>query len=93
MDRSRCGTTTGYRKHLAHNDEPCAECRAANAAYTRELRTREVGRENARRTAARGRALTRLGHQHPEELAELLDDELKQSRLLDYMRGEGTNDE
>lgn len=51
MERARlhppvalCGTNAGYYRHQRMADEPCAECRAAHAAYARK------------RTAAKRRA-------------------------------------
>lgn len=31
------GTIAAYRRHTRHGEEPCAACKAANAAYHRQL--------------------------------------------------------
>jgi hypothetical protein len=31
-----CGTLSAYRRHLRHGEQPCAACRAANAAASAE---------------------------------------------------------
>jgi hypothetical protein len=35
-----CGTLAAYRRHLDKGEEPCAECRAANAEYSRQARAK-----------------------------------------------------
>lgn len=42
-----CGTRAAYRRHLAHGEEPCEPCDAANKAYDRARKTRERGGEAA----------------------------------------------
>lgn len=32
-----CGTVAAYKRHLRNGEQPCADCRAANSAYHREL--------------------------------------------------------
>jgi transcriptional regulator with XRE-family HTH domain len=34
----RCGSSTGYRRHMAGGTEPCGPCRDANAAAVRRWR-------------------------------------------------------
>jgi hypothetical protein len=41
---SPCGTVAAYKRHQRNGETPCAECRAANAAYHRELYARRKGR-------------------------------------------------
>lgn len=71
------GTMTGYRWHKRNGDDPCTECKAADAAYVREWRrahpvdTAKVNRHEA----ARRRALRRLAQEHPDEFAALLHEE------------------
>lgn len=37
-----CGTLAAYRRHLSRGEDPCAECRAANAERSRSARRKEV---------------------------------------------------
>ena len=32
-----CGTVAAYKRHQRRGEQPCQSCRAANAAYHREL--------------------------------------------------------
>jgi hypothetical protein len=35
------GTIAAYRRHQRHGEQPCAACKAANAAYQRDLYQRK----------------------------------------------------
>lgn len=74
----RHGTDAGYQCHRRANETPCDACRAARAAYVRDLRTsnpeyRERGRLD---NMARNRAMRRLAKQRPSEFYALFVEEL-----------------
>ena len=65
-----CGTRAAYDRHRRNEEEPCKECRDANARR---------GRQNRRGKAyqrARVRALTRLSLLYETAFRSLLDEEL-----------------
>lgn len=71
-----CGTYAGYQKHLRSQETPCDDCKAANAAMSRERRRdpREMYLHDKRKRA-RLRALSRLAKAYPEEYRRLYSEE------------------
>lgn len=49
-DLMPCGTHSAYNRHLARNEQPCAECKAAERVYSRNRKRR------VRAEARQGRA-------------------------------------
>ena len=48
-----CGTTSGYRRHRRHKEDPCADCREAERISSREIaRKRAAARRAAAKEAA-----------------------------------------
>lgn len=74
-----CGTIAAHRRHLRHGEAPCDACAKAWADWHREyLANAPEVRARARAWGrAHQRALRRLGAAHPDELNELLADELE----------------
>jgi hypothetical protein len=74
------GTYAGYQQHKRHEDEPCPECRAANAAYGRNYRRNhpEARANSAAQVGAYGRALARLRELHRDEFEQLYANERRQ---------------
>jgi hypothetical protein len=72
-----CGTYAAYQRHVKEDTKIDEACRVAKNVYAQELRERNPGlRARERRdAAARGRALTRLAREHPDEYSRLLEDE------------------
>lgn len=77
------GTTRGYQRHVKNPEKygpPCEECQRAHADAIAEYRA-EHGRGNRStefmRTRARRRALVRLGKMYPDDLDELIVEELR----------------
>ena len=68
------GTYAGYTGGCR-----CDQCRAANATYGRKYR--ESSNYQLRESRARRRALTNLAHAHPDEFAELLNNERSKNGL------------
>lgn len=66
MNTDRCGTSTGYRRHIRAKHKPCDPCRVAQAEWQRQYRKRTYlnrGRlmVDATGTQRRLQALARLG--------------------------------
>jgi hypothetical protein len=38
---AKCGTRAGYSQHRRYDQDPCLQCRVANAAYIREYGARK----------------------------------------------------
>jgi len=70
-----CGTYGAYGRHIRAKEEPCAACRAANAAYGKGRRDAYPGRvkRSTRAAKARQAALRLLAERHPVEFASLLE--------------------
>lgn len=75
---SDCGTYAGYQAHGRRGEYACEPCKKALAEYTAKWRKAnpEAARRGQSRQYARERALRELARRHPDELAELLRDEL-----------------
>lgn len=70
---AECGTKAGYQRHRRRKEEPCADCRTANAAYLREWRQRPDAAVSTRIcNRARARAAQALVKLHPDEYRRLL---------------------
>jgi hypothetical protein len=74
----RHGTDAGYQAHKKDRTAPCGPCREAHAAKQAAYRDAHPDYRDASRrlTAARARALTRLGRENPERLAMLVEEEI-----------------
>jgi cytidine deaminase len=46
-----CGTVAAYKRHRAHDEEPCGPCRAALAEYQRDLYRRRQTKAQAKAKA------------------------------------------
>jgi hypothetical protein len=71
------GTYSGYTNHGCR----CDECRQANSAYMREYRERTNHRWDRKQSRARSKALALLAAAHPQEYAELLNNQRAMERL------------
>jgi type VI protein secretion system component VasF len=73
-----CGTYAGYNRHIkVTRDEPCDDCKAANALYVRLYRQRPGVRQRvAKHQRAADRAKARLARMHPNEYRALYREEL-----------------
>lgn len=71
-----CGTRKGYDRHRRHGEEPCTDCRAANAAYMKDYRSISPAATKAvaGRQKRRDKALRILGGRYPDELDEIVAD-------------------
>ena len=78
-----CGTYGAYGRHIRAKEEPCAACRAANAAYGKGRRDAFPGRvkRSTRAAKARQAALRRLSVLHADEFASLLRDARREADL------------
>jgi hypothetical protein len=83
---SRCGTTTGYKRHQRAGEKPCDACAAAVAEYGRRYREapRRVQVQRIH-SAAQGIAFTTLRKRYPDEYLVLYQDAKK--RLYDELEG------
>ncbi|MDD7813666.1 WhiB family transcriptional regulator [Mycobacterium sp. CSUR Q5927] len=62
----RCGTPSGYRRHLRNNETPCDDCRAANNLYTKNsasYRAKLTGTPRATKLTAEEVKALRAAHQ------------------------------
>jgi hypothetical protein len=75
---ARCGTPAGYQRHRRRNEQPCDDCRVANAAYMRDFRQRkpEFAAKARASSNARSRAVWRLAARYPDEYRQLLREEI-----------------
>lgn len=73
------GTYAGYQTHKRHNNEPCDDCRAANAAYVRRYRrSKPEAAEYVRKQHEAYRAAqARLRALHYPEFNLIYDEELR----------------
>lgn len=69
--REQGGTRRGYVLHREADEEACTECLVANAAYQRDYRKRNHGRDRAR-ARARDAALSELSREYPQRYMALL---------------------
>jgi hypothetical protein len=69
-----CGTYAGYQRHRRVGEEACAACRAASAAYMRDIRNRKPEMRSAayRQYQHRERALAELRRRHEDEYQEII---------------------
>jgi len=75
-DDPRHGTYAGYQRGCS-----CAECRAANAEYSRNYRTDPEARARSRaQSRAASRALWRLADEHPDDFQRLYVEQLAVER-------------
>lgn len=72
LGKARCGTPSGYNRHLADGEKPCDACARSKQEYDHRLRLAD-GKARASRQLARAqnRATTTLRKNHPEEWAAL----------------------
>lgn len=71
------GTTGAYQRHRKRGEEPCDDCRAAQATYMRELRRNPNVREADRAQAKAYKAAeSRLRERHRAEFDALYAEEL-----------------
>jgi hypothetical protein len=77
MREAKCGTTSGYARHLRLGEDACAPCLASRAQVTRDrYATDPEFRDRVRaRAAAQRRALQRLSHLYPADYAALYAEE------------------
>lgn len=70
----RHGTYPGYQKHIKRKIEPCAECRAAAAAYAKQNRVENPKRRVKERNYQKiyNKAVSELVARHAEEFAKLM---------------------
>lgn len=73
MTTVRCGTNSGYERHLKQGEPTCQPCREAHATWKAQYRRRNP--QSAARDAARNRAMARLRENHADEWAALYDEE------------------
>src|SRR6185295_15736236 len=72
-----CGTHAAYQRHRRNGEPACVECLAANAEYTRQIRTDPaIVRDQMQRSNARIKALRRLAQEYPERYQQLATEEL-----------------
>jgi hypothetical protein len=73
----RCGTPSGYKRHLRHGEEPCQPCKTANTQYALAYRARKPHIQENRREYGKAyqRARQRLIEAHAEEFEALLAEE------------------
>jgi hypothetical protein len=81
---SECGTNSGYKGHKRRGEKACEPCKAATAAYQRELRrtNAKVVRYDRRQRASYQAALRRLREAHQEEFDRLYAEEKDRSVRL-----------
>jgi len=75
---AKCGTPSGYNRHLRLGEAPCIPCTEAKTAWNRMnlAADPERARLQADRTLAHGRALGRLRDLYPEVYQTLFREEL-----------------
>lgn len=80
-DTGKCGTLTGRDIHRRRGEPVCDDCKAAAAQAQRERRADPKNAAlDARRNAARQRAMTKLAQRHPTEYAELYAEEMRKDQ-------------
>ncbi len=82
-DMTACGTYAGYQRHKRAHTEPCPDCRAANAAWTREYRARTGATTYTDTSKARARARRRLAEMYPTVYLALIAEERALLREVD----------
>lgn len=84
-DDPRHGTRAGWVAHRREGKKPCRPCLDANAAYTREYRSKtSTWREQQR---ARDRAKQRLIERHRDEFQALYVEERTNDRNAKLLKG------
>lgn len=80
--RDECGTYAGVGVHRRADEELCADCKRANAAYMARWRKRrpDLHAENVATQDARNRALRRLARMHPRDMRRLYAEEMAVGR-------------
>lgn len=74
---AKCGTPSGYSRHLKQGEPRCDACKAAWAEYQRAYRASDPRHreKRAKNEAARMRALWRLRKEFPKRYQELYNEE------------------
>jgi hypothetical protein len=73
---ARCGTASGYNRHLRLKETPCIPCSEAKWAYNKAHRSPQQAANDKARTLAHSRALGRLRDLHREAYEALFREEL-----------------
>lgn len=76
-----CGTAAAYDRHRRLGEPTCLRCR--DGVAVRRLHNNHERTQHRRYIAARGRAMTRVAQLHPQDMAQLLAEELGDNDLVE----------